>query len=320
LQSEEFYHKGLLTQVNFYNEKEELFQSDTFSHGNGPFYSYYLNGKPSTFCQMVAGKMKDTCYWYNMNGEVVMKLLVTESKFSGQYNIYDFLDSSWLVAEYNYLLNNEHGEEKMYHRNDKLASQGFYEHGEREGRYFTYFDNGNVKESLFYRKDLREGVATFYAVDGKTVLYQLKFINDEAVAYSYQGKEPYVAFTNAEPTHIVAYFPNGRIAGEVTFIGGKKQGTERYYYPNGEKYSEINFDDDLRHGSAMYWYENGKLKEQLAYQYHYFHGTRKVFFPNGKLYQESYFVEDMPHQIAREYRENGELVKSQEWFYGNRMK
>lgn len=321
---EEIYKHGLLYRNKFYDANEQIYAGDTFKNGNGHQYSYFLNGNIAFSSPLSAGLKKDTCVWYLYDGKVQSYLINYENEYSGRYVTYDNIDCSIKVAETDYLLSDEYGPENIYYINGKLYISSHYENGLLEGIQKKYYDNGNLQAEIPYMDGLREGIASFYAVDGQTLIYQLYYSKDQAIAYSYMHKNKQMSdiepFKDTDPITFVAYYANGTKSYEATFVGGVKNGKELFYYPNGKIFRERNHYYDLYDGVFKEWFENGQLKCVDIYHYDLLQGESKEYYENGLLYREANYVENLLHGNAKQYFPNGQVQFDQEWFYGNRMK
>ena len=58
------------------------------------------------------------------------------------------------------------------------------------------------------------------------------------------------------------FFPNGGIATQSRFVGGRRQGITRQWYDAGQLQSEGEFLGEGVHGVKREWYPNGQLKRE----------------------------------------------------------
>lgn len=179
----------------------------------------------------------------------------------------------------------------FYEDSKKLRYEGKFNHGQETGL-FTYYANLDKKivsatrnftaknnaYTIFYddKKNvvsegntvnkLRTGIWKYYHKESKTVMTTENYLNDKIV--------------NARKV----YFSDGKLAEEVFYKNGLKDGLSK-------KYSK-----------------NGKLLEESIYVNNELQGPYKVFDESGKILIKGQFKKDKKNALWQ-YFENGKLVR-----------
>jgi len=59
-----------------------------------------------------------------------------------------------------------HGEYKVFVDENKLIEKGFFKHGLKDGRWITWYGNGNIMETILYKEGLKNGPNIKYSEQG----------------------------------------------------------------------------------------------------------------------------------------------------------
>lgn len=82
---------------------------------------------------------------------------------------------------------------------------------------------------------------------------------------------------------IVAYYADGTIRSEESYIKDIKDGPARFYYENGNLKSELEYNQGALFGLCREYYENGALKEEILIREGKRDGIAKFYYENGGL-------------------------------------
>lgn len=321
--SEMFYKYGLLEKYVFYNENNEVIKTLSFENGNGIQHNYYLNGNIESTCNLVAGKLQDTCIWFSFEGRYLNKMVYHDGMYSGLFKKFHPINQNKIEFQLNYILNQPDGKMLFHAENGNMLADYKYEYGILHGPVKKYFNNGKLCMEGNYVSGVREGIFTFYAPDGKTITYKLMYINDQIIAYAYVGQDNVLADfkpIGKDKVVITSYYSPNKKSNEVTFENGLRQEVEYTYYSNGKLFEESETLDNNVHGKYKSWNEEGQLKVDQNYYYGFLHGKSITYYNNGNVYEEANYVYDKFHGTLKRYDKNGKLIVEQEWFNGNRLK
>lgn len=144
-----------------------------------------------------------------------------------------------------------------------------------------YNDNGNLKNSISYYLDKKNGCAKFYDSLGNViqeVFYIDNFIQNEKIEY----------------------YPTGEIKSIIYFEDGTKIGEAFEYSKTGDIITELLYDDDY----LKYRNEINRLNDKEEKT-----GYWREFYPNGKLKSESNYENGRKIGISKLYDKKGRLDK-----------
>jgi len=137
------------------------------------------------------------------------------------------------------------------------------------------------------------------------------------------------------------FHPNGQIAIEASYLGGRQNGIERQWHPNGQLASESNWLHDMPNGVNRNWHSNGVLameapvksgctegtvkqwddKGNLLGSFEMRDGTgiQRIWYPNGPLKVEMSVVNGQFCGRQRTYFEDGEFCAEAYWLKGRQV-
>lgn len=317
-ETETFYKYGLLTKKITYNNKNEVLKVDTFNEGSGILRDYYLNGNVKNEGVIKSNDVVDSLYFYDFTGKKTHVHTYLNGYAHGTLELHSNLSNEKTVLTY--VHDEIHGPSYNYDDNGELINTSHYEYGVLAGEMKSNFENGKLSRIHTYENNFREDVSQYYAIDGKTLTYKLKYQGDEIIAYSFANKNnkfsEFIPITK-EKQDIVAYYPNGQKAIEFSLINGERNEKEILYYPNGKKYRESNFVLNQYQGEYTLYYSSGTIKEKSNYYYDQIHGNYFEYYENGTPKLEGNYYYDLPHGIFKYYDKNGTITKEIEFYYGS---
>jgi antitoxin component YwqK of YwqJK toxin-antitoxin module len=119
-----------------------------------------------------------------------------------------------------------HGQFESYFESGKIERREVYENGKSSGLYITWFENGHVSDSLFYRDDRLYNKSRSWNRNGDLVsIYDLDE-NGNGSSKLYWGQDS--------------------LFGEGNYASGKKTGLWSYYTKEGKKKWEMKYQDGKR--------------------------------------------------------------------------
>ncbi len=166
-----------------------------------------------------------------------------------------------------------------------------------DGKYISYYENGNLKSEGYYRNNKPTGYWNYYYENGKLKMRgQLK------------GKS----------THGVwqYYYENGQLSMEGEIHNGKREGIWKFYFESGPLKSKGEFINGEKTGIWNHYYEDGTLKAQAFYKND--RGYYKEFYTNGNVKLEGYNLNGKSDSTWTYYYENG--LKKAEGKFNNGLR
>jgi len=173
-----------------------------------------------------------------------------------------------------------------------------FKDGLQEGTCKEFYDNGQIKNVVEWKKGKKEGDAVFYHDNGK-ISAQGKFKKDFKVKeWSYYNK-------------------NGDLTSKEEFTNGEKNiydnsFTGTFYYPSGKIEEISHYKFAKLHGETKLFHEDGKSIKQIGYYENGLAtGKWKTFYKSGKLERETELTNDKRNGNRVYYREDGSIEKTE---------
>ena len=216
--------------------------------------------------------------------------------------------------------------------------------GWKQGRWYSFYDGGNILSEVTYRNDKKNGYLKEYAMNGD-LLKISKFVDDvlqpeaEEIQklevqneYYPDGKIKISAmFRNGIPEGIKREFnsdgiveksylyKNGILIGEgIVKEDGDRDGPWKDYYNDGKLKSEGNYDNGKQTGLWKYYHQNGKIEQTGKFNKQGKpDGTWKWYFDTGQLLKEENYRNGLREGLSAQYDETGQVVEEGEFVNGN---
>jgi len=361
----------------FYYKSGLLSSEGTMRNGqpDGYWKSYYENGKLKSEGNRKNFKLDSIWIFFNEKGQKILDVTYKEGKKNGikttyleqekiremfkndikeGYTRYYYQDGK-LKMEIPFVKGLEQGFGKEYSANGDIITLIEYKRGFvidrikinrrdnnnlKQGRWCTFYGNGNIHVEGNYQDDLKEGYFKGYAENGDFVSVE-KYLKDvkqpEAMEikkldikneYYSDGKiKASGTYRNGVPEGIYReYNPIGQITrsiiydmGTITGEGivkedGTKDGHWKDLYPEGKIKAEGDYKDGQQIGEWKFYYPEGKLEQTGKFTAAgKFHGTWKWFYESGQLMREEEYNNGVKEGLHTEYDENGKVVEEGEY-------
>lgn len=272
----------------------------SFRHGK--YIAYYENGKMSIFSDYKNGKTEGDYKTWGLNGN-----LNTWNQYKNglQYGKNNSYYSDGKPAQ----LSNEYYDEKneryfdgkylSYYKNGNIRLSANYKNKKLEGPYLLYHENGNPQAIATYKNGQFIGKYVTYKVDGQI---------ETSVNYVFNDNQ--VSVMDGE------YYQNNNSQRIVkgNYIKGKKEGVWRNWYGT-QLMGEETFCDGKLCGVQKKWNTQGELIEEMYYSEINNNLAKRIKYQNNKIAAIYY-----NNEVGQEYKtlnyENGELVYLK-YFLGN---
>lgn len=187
---------------------------------------------------------------------------------------------------------------------------------QKHGIYQSFYENGQLKMTLLYIKNKKNGLGTIYNEAGKkTEEAQFKngMLNGVRKIYDTESdalkiEETYVDDNFEGPYK--SYFTSGQIKQEGQYIDGAMNQLWKYYYPSGQLKEAVNFLNNVENGPYQAWHENGQLKAEGTYENENREGIWKVYHSNGVLEEEATYKKDWEEGLIEVFDSTGTKIKA----------
>ncbi|WP_295673319.1 hypothetical protein [uncultured Mucilaginibacter sp.] len=322
-----YYLNGTIkTEVNMTDGKE-----------NGLYTGYYLNGRPETSGWFADGEWQGEWQFYDEAGRITTKSYYLDGDLDGYKELFhpdgkkyteEKYKTGWLEKLTQFddagnvmavdSLPKSSGKYTLVYPGGKTMEQGCYVNGEFEGPYKTYYFDGSLESSYFYKKGVRDS---------------------SFVSYIYGGlKKSEGMYKNGSKTGVWReYNDDGKLTSTLQYENDALNGAKTYYLPNGSKYIVSVYKDDLLEGAEQRFDPDGTLAYEVYFEgdrakaYSYLdkdgkllapipissvNGVMKSYYPNGKPSRDCTYNDGKKNGIELVYYNNGQLLSSDTASYG----
>jgi antitoxin component YwqK of YwqJK toxin-antitoxin module len=180
-----------------------------------------------------------------------------------------------------------------------------------QGKYFSYFLNGNIESKGQFTNNETSGVWEFFYENGKLKMRGIlkQSSNDGLWEYYYENGNKSMEGTiyNKKRTgDWKVYYEGGELKEQGTYVDNKRQGLWISYFEDGTKKGEIEYKDD--NGRFIEYYHSGKVYAEGPKS-----GVRQVghwryYDENGVLFSEGDFIEGRKSGVWTEYYKSGKVA------------
>lgn len=143
------------------------------------------------------------------------------------------LDESFLKKDTMYKEN--------YTASGKLKFEGQINNSYITGTWKTYYESGNIKNSVNYDEGKLNGEAWFYFDSEQNIVKAEAFFEDDLMTRDY-----------------FEYYENGTQKAKIEYYKGEADGDASFYYKNGKLKIEAEYKNNMKHGKWTYFDEKGK--------------------------------------------------------------
>lgn len=217
----------------------EYFSNDTL---NGPYRSYYGNGKLRAEGLYKSGRQEGDWKFYHANGRLKAVEHYVDDLSEGEYKEYD--EEGVVVGSGTVKAGKLDGDAR------------YFDHDGKPSSIYTYA-NGLIQEARFFDKNGQ--IAGSSRRDNGTlqlVQYSPEGVKKNSTPYNGQGN-----ITGRQ----TFYYPSGRTMETDDYEDGQEQGYSTAYYANGEKKDQTNYKDGKKNGYHCSYYQHGQKKEEGWY-------------------------------------------------------
>ncbi len=345
---------------------------------DGYWKSYYEDGKLKSEGNRKEFELDSVWKFYNEDGKLILEITYKKGKKNGLRTSY--LDKETIKE--NYKNDVKDGYTRYYYSDGKLKSeipfvkgmeQGFgkefasdgtiitlteYKKGFivdrlrinrrdkgnlKQGKWFLFYDSGNIKQEGNYLDDQKDGYFKDYTETGdllKISKYAMGELQPDAeeIAKLQQRNEYYpdgkikvsAIYRNETPEGMrreykpdgslekSVMYHNGIITGEgIMLDDGNKDGHWKELFGDGSLKAEGNYDDGKQIGEWKYYHLSGKTEQTGKFSKQGKpDGKWKWFYENGKLLREENYRNGLRDGLLSEYDEDGKLIEEGEFING----
>lgn len=321
IKAESFYYKGNDFLARFYNRNGEIIAADTLRAASGTIAVRNANGAVYATREVVNGELHGLQILYDLQGNPNDTTRYISGLLDGKQVLRYAINPAVKASECDYVLGVIQGKYVSYAIDGSKDFELMCEDGVAQGMGKYYDLNGNPSFEIFYDAGVAEGIATSYATDGKTVVQERLFENDECIAVSCRQADGTMSdFVKMKgEQQFKCYYSANQVSMVYNTNNGQKEGMYARYYPDGKAYTTINYKAGLKDGSSLVYYPDGKIHEESEYKDGLKHGAYKFYYDNGQLQFEGNYYYDLPHGEFKAYSRDGKLLRKVTVLYSEVM-
>ena len=304
------YKKGVLVQSVFYDREGK--EIANYGKGDGNFFvkNHFSTGQIQSEGNYRKGKNHGPWKFYNRFGKLISEYNYVDGQLQGK--AVDYFPSGEKKFVIEYKDNVLHGYLQEFYRHGKLKQEGWFQEGNREQQWRTYFADGTPETDSYYLRNSYTGPSYTYAQDGK--LYALTTYEENILAdiknYDAKGN---LTTTKKTSEHTQSYedrFPNKKLKGKFEMVCGDYIGQLTKWYPDGNVYYSYTFVNGKKSGPYVYNHLNGKPAMRGTFLDDKEVGHWKSFHMNGKISNEGRYVDGEKDSVWNYYNSDGKISSS----------
>lgn len=200
-------------------------------------------------CGFKNGLQEGYCKHFYENGQLKEVANWKKGKLEGPATF--FYENGKKKAEGEYKKNFKVGVWQYFHENGKLQAKEKYVYRDHmsvlEGEYISYYDDGQLKITSFYKNGKRQGDFIAYHENGK-IANKGKMKDDACDLFQIFDKEGYL-------------LQEGKLDNAF-----QKTGLWKEYYLSGKKKAEGNYVSEKEEGEWFIFTEDGKIQKIITYK------------------------------------------------------
>ena len=321
--------------------KSEIQYQDGSLHGKEKIYQSHGKEKLKSVTTFEKGKELNKLF-YNINeGEVFL---------SQSSTTFYLKDNSTQKSITNYHYGKDQIREKLNEVSTNVnVPQYYFTYRFRDGKYISYFENGQVKEKGEFYRGARIHEWYTYNEDGsleEKKYYKKPESTELFVIYHAEGspkaigkldngiKEGQWKFYSSEGYLIrIKNFENGLIQGVAKGFWGKEKtlqsisnykdnelhGESKHFYKDGKTSNITLYNRGKKEGILKEYFNDGKLRATSFYKKGKLHGESIRYHPSGIVKLKRNFLNGVLDGAYKNYNEEGKLISSGNYIMGKKI-
>lgn len=311
-----------------YQKVLRIYGRDPDGHTHACINSYYPNGQPKQYLEIVNNRAQGEYREWHSNGQ----LLVEANVVGGEPDIDAGAEKTWLF----------NGLSRAWDEDGNLIAEIPYNFGELEGESIYYHKNGSIWKTIPCSKGCINGIMKIYLVDGsllQKVNYEMGMKQGLSERYWPNGIIAANEFYKDDKLNDAQYFDLSGICVCMIEEGngykalfGKDGVNELHQYSNGIQEGEIkifNTDgtlaklyhvkNELKDGEEIEYFPlnevAGEHKPRMTIEWveGYIQGKVKTWYPNGTQESQREMSQNKKNGLLTAWYENGRVMLIEEY-------
>ena len=195
----------------------------------------------------------------------------------------------------NYIDNKKEGKFTTWYENGQIKSEENYKDGKKEGKSTTWYQSGEILRENNYKNGKKEGKFTNWYENAQKKSEE-NYLDDKREGKSTWWHEDGLIKSdtnyknNYKEGKETTWYESGQIKSEINYIKGG--GKETTWYESGQIKSERNYKNNKREGKETSWYENGQIESEIHYKNNKREGKETSWYENGQIKSERNYKGD----------------------------
>lgn len=290
--------------------------------------SYYENGLPKQYLEVVNARAKGTYLEWHENGGLKLKAtviggdadLTAEAQktwlFDGVSEVWN--DCGTLEAHFCYVQGVLEGNSLYYHTNGKIWKQVPFSQGNISGTYVIYLDSGKLLQSIEYLEGKKNG-QSLRCWPSENLSSEECFYQDQLTTGKYWDIKGNLICEVIDGNGTRAVFGKDAVVELQQIQGGILEGEMRAIGPNGETVRLWHLHRGLKHGEeieyypASYCHEHPKPQISIHWWEGKIQGLTRTWYPNGVQESQREMSGNKKNGILTAWYTDGSIMLMEEY-------
>ena len=301
------YEKDVLIQSVFYDRTGKEISRQGNPDGNFAVRNYFGTGQLQSEGSYKSGKAHGPWKYYNRFGKLISEYTYADGLLQGKGA--EYFASGARKYSLEYKDNALHGYFQEFYQHGPVKQEGWFDHGNREQRWLTYFTDGTPETDGFYLRNSFTGPYYTYSPDSK--LHSTNIYENGALAdiKNYDSKGNLLTRQTVDQ-HIQSFedrFQDTKPSAKFDLLCGSYVNDFTKWYPDGTLYYSVKFQDGKKYGPYAHNNANGIPAMEGSYMEDTPEGPWKVFNFEGTLIQEGRYLNGLQDSVWKFYYPHGSL-------------
>lgn len=285
-------YRNITLSTDYYNNKGEIVSTLVYDHKSGPVNQSMNNGTYTSVFELKNGFLDGK---YIRKDKFNKPMLEGDYKCGSPINMYkEYGPNDTVLLEQNYYNGMVNGLSKNYDLTGHLKISSEYNYGVENGKTIRYYHNKSKMYEYTQQNDTKEGDFTYYNLKGEPLM-TIFFLDDKPQYYvkkSKTGELTEKVVIENETGTLTSHYPNGKIALQITFNKGNKEGDFIINNEQGKPEYKAFYKDDVVHNDRIEYYANGNIYLKEHFVNNDYEGVQEYYKEDGKPWIKAEYKND----------------------------
>jgi len=287
--------RNITLSTDYYNTKGEVVSTIAYDHKSGSVNHSVNNGAYTSVFDIKNGYLDGK---YDRKDKFNKPMVEGEYKCGAAVNVYkEYGPNDTILLEQSYYNGSLNGLSKNYDLTGHLKITSEYNFGVENGKTIRYYHNKSKMYEYSQQNDVKEGDFTYYNLKGEPLM-TIFFLDDAPQYYIKKSKtgelNEKVMIVNETGT-LTSNYPNGKVALQITFNKGNKEGEFFINNDQGKPEYKAFYKNDVVHNDRIEYYANGNIYLKEHFVSNDYEGLQEYFKEDGKPWIKAEYKNDELH-------------------------